>query len=151
MQILRLFDCLTLRQLSALINFHPIPPTIFETTREFFSNFASLSRLMKVNSSLYFFSSKFVYFLRKKPIKVQVLKLSTAQVKFYYIPYVIFLTKSQFFFKVWFTLQCNEWSFFCSFSAKTLDAIDKSNTSKCKFSDLQLLELKLTKFFMSFF
>ena len=40
---------------------------------------------------------------------------------------------------------------FCTFSAETLYALDKSSTtSKCKFSDLPLLALKLTKFLMSF-
>ena len=36
------------------------------------------------------------------------------------------------------------------FLPETLYAIDKSSTSKCKFSDLPLLALKLTKFHMSF-
>ena len=36
------------------------------------------------------------------------------------------------------------------FLAETLYAIDKSGTSKCKFSDSPLLALKFTKFFMSF-
>ena len=34
------------------------------------------------------------------------------------------------------------------FSAETLYAIDKSSTSKCRFSDLPLLELKFAKFVM---
>ena len=33
----------------------------------------------------------------------------------------------------------------------TLNATEKSNTSKCKFSDLKLLASKLTKFLMSFY
>ena len=37
-----------------------------------------------------------------------------------------------------------------SFLAETLYAVDKSSTSKCKFSDLPLLASKFTKFAMSF-
>ena len=39
---------------------------------------------------------------------------------------------------------------FLYFLAETLHAIDKSITSKCKFSDLTLLALKFTKYPMSF-
>ena len=35
--------------------------------------------------------------------------------------------------------------------AQTLHTIDKSNTAKCKFSDLPLLALKFSKFIMSLF
>ena len=80
---------------------------------------------------------------------MRIFRLSTARVKIFQIPHVIFQTKSQFFFKVWITSQCRERSFFCTFLAETLYAIDKSSTSKCKFSDLPLLALKFTKFFMS--
>ena len=79
-----------------------------------------------------------------------IFRLSTARIKIRQIPHVIFQTKSQFFFKVWITLQCHEKSFFCTFLAETLYAIDKSSTSKCKFSDFPLLALKFTKFLMSF-
>ena len=43
---------------------------------------------------------------------------------------VIFQTKSQFFFKVWTTLQCHERKLFSTFLAETLYAIDKSSTTK---------------------
>ena len=81
---------------------------------------------------------------------MQIFRLSTAGVKVHQIPHVIFQTKNQFFFKVWISFQCHERSFFCTFLAETLHAIDKSSTSKCKFSDLPLLTLKFTKFLMSF-
>ena len=61
-----------------------------------------------------------------------------------------FQTNSQFFFKVWITLQCADRSFFCTFLAETLYPTDKSSTSKCKFPDLPLLALKFNKLFMLF-
>ena len=62
----------------------------------------------------------------------------------------LFQTNSQFFFKVWITLQCADRSFFCTFLAETLYPTDKSSTSKCKFPDLPLLALKFNKLFMLF-
>ena len=64
---------------------------------------------------------------------------SIAPIKIHQIPHAIFQTKSQFFFKL-----------LCTFSAGTLYAVDKSRTSKYKFSDLLLLPLKFTKFLLSF-
>ena len=78
-------------------------------------------------------------------------KIPLLALKFTKIFYILFQTKSQFFFKVWITLHCNKRSFFCSFLAETSHAIDKSNISKWKFLDLQLLALKFTKFLISFF
>ena len=83
-------------------------------------------------------------------MKVQIFRFFTARVKIYQISHVTFLTRSEFFFKVWSTRQCHERQLFCTFLAETLNAIEKSSTSKWKFSDLSLLELKFTKFLMSF-
>ena len=69
---------------------HQISLVIFETISHF-------SR----HNSFIFFSSNITYFLQKRPIKVQIFRLSTARVKVHQIPHVIFQTKSQFFFKVW--------------------------------------------------
>ena len=74
----------------------------------------------------------------------------TARVKIHQTSHVIFQTKSQFFFRVWITLQCHERLFFYTYLIETLHAIDKSSTSKYKFPDLALLALKFTKFLMSF-
>ena len=52
---------------------------------------------------------------------------------------------------LWITLLCHETKLLCSFSSKTLYALDKTSPSKCKFSDLRLFALKLTKFLMSIF
>ena len=130
----------TFLQLKHIQRIYLISPVIFET----------ISHFSRHNSSV-FFSSNITYFLQKQPIKVQIFRLSTARVKVHQIPHVIFQTKSQFFFKVWIFLQCHERSFFCTFLAETLYAIDKSSTSKCKFSDLPLLAFKFTKFLMPFF
>ena len=40
---------------------------------------------------------------------------------------------------------------FCTFSSKTLYALNKTSASKCEFSDFRLLAWKLTMFLMSFF
>ena len=57
---------------------------------------------------LYYFSSNVTYFSQKYPIKVQIFRFFTAQVKIHQISHVIFQTKSEFFFKLWITLQCHE-------------------------------------------
>ena len=57
---------------------------------------------------LYHFSSNVTYFWQKYPIKVQIFRLFTAQVKIHQISHVIFQTKSEFFFKFWMTVQCDE-------------------------------------------
>ena len=59
-------------------------------------------------TQLLFFTSNITYFHLKYPIKKQILKLSSTRIKIHQIPHVIFQTKSQFFFKVWITLQCQE-------------------------------------------
>ena len=110
------------------VEIHQIPYVIFET----------ISHFSRHNSSV-FLSSNIKYFQQKQPIKVHIFKLSTVQVKIHQIPYVMFQTKSHFFFKVWIFFQCHERSFFRTFLPKTLYVIDKSSSSKCKFSDLPLL------------
>ena len=82
---------------------------------------------------------------------MQIFRLATACMKIHQILYVIFGNKSQFFFKLCIPLQCHETLLFCTFSSKSLYALDKSIRSKCKFSDFRLFTWKLTKFFMLFF
>ena len=96
------------------------------------SNVASMFSLWKI-ALLYFFGLHLLCFLQNYPIKIQIFKLSTARVKSHQIPNLVVQIKSQYFFKVLITLQCNERWFFRSFLAGTLYAIDKRNTSKCKF------------------
>ena len=109
---------------------------IFETTLSKFTQILYHCPVLWKITPLYFFSSNLIYFLQRKPTEVQVFRLSTARVKVHRISYVTFRTKSQFSFKVWTTLHCNARSFFCTFLAGTLYALDKSNTSTCKFPDL---------------
>ena len=63
---------------------YQIPYIKFETTRQFFFNFASLFSVMRDNSSV-FFSWNCTWFGEKEPIKVQNFRLTTAHVKFHQI------------------------------------------------------------------
>ena len=74
-------------------------------------------------------------------------KSSTSKYKFSDLPLLTlnspnsschFCSKSQFFFKLYITLQCHE-TRLCTFSCKNLYAFDERNPSKCKFPDFQLL------------
>ena len=55
-------------------------------------------------TSLYFFNSNLIYSGEKEPNEVKFLRLLGGWVKIHQIPYVIFETKSQFFFKICNTL-----------------------------------------------
>ena len=59
-------------------------------------------------TSLWILSSHFSYFGLKDPINMSILRLSITLVKICNIPYVIFQTTSQFFFKFCITFQCHE-------------------------------------------
>ena len=60
------------------------------------------------STCLYYFRSNVTYCWKKYPIIVQVFRFFTAQVKIHQISHVIFQTKSEFFFKLWITVQCHE-------------------------------------------
>ena len=79
------------------VKIHQIPYAIFETISYFHDT-----------TRLYHFSSNVTYFWQKYPIKVEIFRLFTAQVKIYQISHVIFQTKSEFFFKFWMAVQCDE-------------------------------------------
>ena len=49
-----------------------------------------------------------IYSQQKWHIKVQIFRLATARIKTDQIPYIILGAKSQFFFKLYITLQCHE-------------------------------------------
>ena len=99
---------------------------------------------------LYFFSSSIIYFGQKKPIKVQLLRLSSIGSK------LVKLLMS--FFKVQVSSYSSFALFFCVmthnpsvlFLAQAEYSFDKISKSKCKFSNFLLLALKFTKFLMSF-
>ena len=58
-------------------------------------------------SHLFLFRSNVIYFAQKKPIKVEILRISSAQIKIHQ-SLVIFETANLFFFKFYITLQCPE-------------------------------------------
>ena len=70
---------------------------------------------------------------------MQTFRLFTAQVKIHQISHVIFQTKSEFFFKFWMTVQCDERELFCTFLAETIHDLDKMSPSNYKISDFRLL------------
>ena len=78
---------------------HQITCVVFETIASHFS-WHSPVFFSSVFFNSFIFSSNITYSLQKYPIKVQIFRLSTAQVKVHQIPHVIFQIKSQFFFKV---------------------------------------------------
>ena len=69
--------------------------------------FGSLLSVMRQNSSV-LFHLKLYMLQTNEPIKVQIFRLETARMKINQIPYVIFQTTSQFFFKYFITLQCHD-------------------------------------------
>ena len=93
-QILRLF--------CALMRAHPIPHASFETNVKVYSNFSLLFSVMKDNSSI-FFQLK-LFFFGQNAIFI----LLNEWVNIHQIPYVIFETILQFFFKLYITLQYPE-------------------------------------------
>ena len=62
---------------------------------------------MKGNSSVFFLSEAFILWT-KRARQSEIFKLLSGWVKIHQIPYVIFKTTSQFFFKLCITLQCHE-------------------------------------------
>ena len=99
-----------------------------------YSNFASLFSVM---SPLYFLSQTFILWI-KRAHRSEIFRLLSGWVKIHQIPYVMFETTSQFFFKRFITLQCQE-KLFCTFLAETVHDLGKRRPSKCKISDFPLL------------
>ena len=63
---------------------------------------------------------------------MQIFRFFTAQVKVHKSSHVIFQTKSEFFFKLWITVQCYERYLFCTFLAETKGALSvKLQTFDC--------------------
>ena len=84
------------------VRIHQIPHAIVENIYSIFEV------IFHDRTRLYHFSSNVTYFWQKYPIKVKTLWLFTAQVKTHQISCVIYQTKSDFFFKFWMTVQCDE-------------------------------------------
>ena len=108
--------------LSALMKVHPIPHASFETTR---SRFTQILHLY----SLYFLSQTLILWTKRAHRSEIFRLLSGLFTKFL----VMFETTSQFFFKLFITLQCHE-KLFCTFLAETVHDFDKRSASKCKIS-----------------
>ena len=71
-----------------------------------YSNFASLFSVIKYKSSVFFILNR--YTLDEKTRRSEIFNLLSGWVKIHQIPYVIFETASQFFFKLCISLQCHE-------------------------------------------
>ena len=114
---------------------HPIPHASFETTR---SSFIQILHHCSVSCLLCIFSSQTLILWTKRTHLSEIFRLLSGWMKIQQIPYVMFETTSQFFFKPFITLQCHE-KLFCTFLAETVHDLDKRNPSKCKISDFRLL------------
>ena len=79
-----------------------------------YSNFASMVSVMP---PLFFLSQTFIFWT-KRAHRIEIFRLLSGWVKIHQIPHVIFETTSQFFFKLFITLQCHE-QLFCTFLAET--------------------------------
>ena len=124
---------------------HPIPHASFETTR---SRFIQILHHCPVSCLLCIFLSQTFILWTKRAHRSEIFRRLSGWVKIHRIPYVMFETTSQFFFKLSITLQCHE-KLFCTFLAETVHDLDKRSPSKCKISDFQLLMQNFTKFVLS--
>ena len=120
------------RLLSTLMKVHPVPHTIFEINKAGSIQILHRCLVSSKIAPLQFFSSNYIYFVQKYPIKIQVFKLFTTHVKPHQITYLAFQIRSPFSFKVY-TLQCDQISFLCSFVAESLHAIDKRSNGSAHF------------------
>ena len=82
---------------------------------------------------MYILSSCIFNFGQKNVIKVPILRLSSALVKICQIPHVIFGSTSQFSFKFFINLECNQTYLLCTFCAEALYTLVKSIRLQCKF------------------
>ena len=114
---------------------HPIPDASFETTR---SEFIRILHHCSVSCLLCIFLSQTFILWTKRAYRSEILRLLCGWVKMHQIPYVMFETTSQFFFKLFITLQCHE-KLFCTILAETVHDLDKRNPSKCPSRDFRLL------------
>ena len=92
----------------SLVKVSQVPHVISKRTVIFSSNFASLFNVMKDNSSVLFFSSNNIYyFTQKEHIKMELLRLSSAQIKICQIPHVNSEMTRQFLF-IFCILHCHD-------------------------------------------
>ena len=103
----RAHQCTIFQTVSALLKIHPILYVIFATTM---SGFIQSLRHCLVSSKItpLYFLAQTLYNLDKNSPSNEVFGLLSDWVKTHKIPYVIFETTIQFFFKLCHTLQCHE-------------------------------------------
>ena len=103
----RAHQCTIFQTVSALLKIHPILYVIFATTM---SGFIQSLRHCLVSSKItpLYFLAQTLYNLDKNSPSNEVFELLSDWVKTHKIPYVIFETTIQFFFKLCHTLQCHE-------------------------------------------
>ena len=83
-------------------------------------------------------------------MKVPILRLSSALVKIFHFPHVIFQTTSQFFFKFCINLQCQERQLLCTFLGQILNTLNSRNQWKCKFFRLSSARVKIHQILVIF-
>ena len=91
---------------------------------------------MRHNPSV-LFHLKLYMLWRKWAHQSQNLKLTTARIKIYQIPYFIFQTTSQFFFKYCITLHCHDTQLLCNFLAQTLYTLNKKVSQSASFENFE--------------
>ena len=88
-----------------------------------------------------FFYLKPLYLGQKSP-RSGIFRLLSGWVKIHQIPYVMFETTSQFFFKLFLIFLQHHEKLFCTFLAETVHDLDKRSPSKCKISDFFTAHVK---------
>ena len=97
------------RVLSALMSLPKSSCHFWNYKVRVYSNFALLFSVMKNNSSVFFLARTLHTILWTKVVHwCEIFRLLSVCVKIHQLPYVTFENKSQFFFKLWITLQCHE-------------------------------------------
>ena len=118
--------------------------SFFKAQASFPSNVASLISAIKQNSPILFFSWKIMYFIQKKPIKMQIFEIfSSAWVKIRQIPHVIFESTSQFSFRCCINIQCHQATLPEIFLAQRLCTLFKRSPLKCKFLIFSSAQVKI--------
>ena len=100
--------------LSALMKVHPIPHANFETTR---SRFIQILHHCSMSCLLCIFLSQTFILWTKRAHQKEIFRLLSGWVKIHQIPYVMFVTTSQFFFKLSSLFSVK---LFCTFLAETV-------------------------------
>ena len=105
----------------------------------FFENFASLSSVMKGNSSVLFLDQTLHTFHGRDQSKCKFFRLLTARIKIHESLFSL-ETISQFFFKLWINDQCHKTQLLCTFVAEILYFFNKRGPSRQKFGEIGSLK-----------